>query len=98
MELDFEGARADTMTDEQIHAAALADPDARPLTPERLARMKPVPRTIGMRRALRLTREAFAARYDIPLPLLTDWEEGRAKPDAAAEARLRDISRDPAIA
>jgi len=29
------------MTDEEITAAALADPDARPLTPEQLARMKP---------------------------------------------------------
>jgi putative transcriptional regulator len=28
------------MTDEEITAAALADPDARPLTPEQLARMK----------------------------------------------------------
>jgi putative transcriptional regulator len=28
------------MTDEQITAAALADPDAQPLTPEQLARMK----------------------------------------------------------
>ncbi len=27
--------RADAMTNEDIHAAALADPDARPLTPER---------------------------------------------------------------
>jgi putative transcriptional regulator len=28
-------ARADALTDDQIHAAALADPDAQPLTPER---------------------------------------------------------------
>jgi hypothetical protein len=33
-------SRADAMTDEEIHAAALADPDGQPLTPERLTRMK----------------------------------------------------------
>jgi hypothetical protein len=32
--------RVMAMTDEEITAAALADPDARPLTPEQLARMK----------------------------------------------------------
>ena len=32
------------MTDEEILAAALSDPDAQPLTPERLARMKQMPR------------------------------------------------------
>jgi hypothetical protein len=34
---------ADAMTDEEIHAAALADLDARPLTRERLARMRRTP-------------------------------------------------------
>ena len=32
------------MTDEEVHAAALADPDAQPLTEERLAGIKQVPR------------------------------------------------------
>jgi len=36
---------ADALTDAEIHAAALADPDAQPLSPERLARMRRVPRT-----------------------------------------------------
>ena len=35
---------ADALTDAEIHAAALADPDAQPLTPERLAKMRRVPR------------------------------------------------------
>jgi putative transcriptional regulator len=46
-----------SMTDEEIHAAALADPDAEPLTPERLAAMRRVPRVKTLRRALRLTQE-----------------------------------------
>ena len=34
----FDWSAADALTEEEIHAAALADPDARPLTEERLAR------------------------------------------------------------
>jgi putative transcriptional regulator len=56
-------SRADAMTDEHVHAAALADPDAQPLTDERLARMKPVPRMEIIPRALGLSQEEFAARY-----------------------------------
>jgi putative transcriptional regulator len=36
-------SRADAMTDAEIHAAALADPDAQPLTPARLAKMRRTP-------------------------------------------------------
>ena len=28
----FDWSRADAMTDEQVHAAAMADPDARPMS------------------------------------------------------------------
>jgi putative transcriptional regulator len=48
------------LTDEEIHAAALSDPDAQPLTPERLARMKRTPRVRIIRRALGLSQEEFA--------------------------------------
>ena len=58
-------SRADAMTDEEIHAAALADPDAQPLTPERLARMRRKPQEQVIRRALGLSREEFAARFPI---------------------------------
>jgi hypothetical protein len=34
-------AKVMAMTDEEIRARALADPDAQPLTPEELARMRP---------------------------------------------------------
>jgi putative transcriptional regulator len=33
-------ARIDAMTDEEVVAAALSDPDAQPLTPEQLAKRK----------------------------------------------------------
>jgi putative transcriptional regulator len=88
--------RADTITDEQIHAAALADPDAQPLTEERLARMKQTPRLKIIRGALGLTQEEFAARFQIPLGTLRDWEQGTAVPDQTAQAYLRAIAGDAA--
>ena len=90
---DWERLR--NMTDEEVYAAALADPDAQPLTEELLARMKPVPRAKVIRRALHLTQEEFAARYQIPLGTLRDWEQGAAQPDQAARAYLRAIAGDP---
>jgi putative transcriptional regulator len=48
--------RFDALTDAEVHAAALADPDAQPLTEERLARMKRAPRAKTLRRALGLTQ------------------------------------------
>ncbi len=53
------------MTEAEIEAAALADPDARPMTPEELATARRVPRVRTLRRALGLTQEEFAARYYI---------------------------------
>jgi len=84
------------MTDAQVHAAAVADPDTQPLTPERLAAMRPTPRLKIIRRALGLTQEEFAARYQIPLGTLRDWEQGTKEPDQAARAYLKAISGDPA--
>jgi putative transcriptional regulator len=89
-------SRADAMTEGEIHAAALADPDAQPLTPERLAVMRRTPQVRVIRRALRLSQEEFAARFHIPLGTLRDWEQGRKDPDTAARAYLRVIGHNPA--
>ena len=89
-------SRADVMTAAQVHAAALADPDAQPLTPERLAGMKATPRLKIIRRALGLTQEEFSARFQIPLGTLRDWEQGAAQPDQTARAYLRAIAGDAA--
>jgi putative transcriptional regulator len=62
------------MTEEEIYAAALSDPDAQPLTEADLARMKRVSRAKTIRRVLQLTQEEFAARYHIPLGTLRDWK------------------------
>jgi putative transcriptional regulator len=75
---------ADALTDAEIHAAASAGPDAQPLTPQRLAKMRRVPRAKSLRRALGLSPEEFATRYHIPVSTLRDWEQGRFEPDAVA--------------
>ncbi|MEJ0075215.1 MAG: helix-turn-helix domain-containing protein [Alphaproteobacteria bacterium] len=83
------------MTQQQIEAAAAADPDNRPLTPADFARMKRTPQVKIIRRALGLSQDDFAARYHIPIGTLRDWEQGRAVPDQAARAYLTVIARDP---
>lgn len=83
------------MTEDEIHAAALADPDAQPLTAGRERSMKRVPQVRVIRRALRLSQEEFAARFRIPLGTLRDWEQGRKDPDAAARAYLTVIGCNP---
>jgi putative transcriptional regulator len=83
------------MTEEEIEAAAWADPDARPLSPGERAKVKRVPRIKTLRRALGLTQEEFAARYAIPLGTLRDWEQGRSEPDQPARAYLLVIAHDP---
>ncbi|HEX5321431.1 MAG TPA: helix-turn-helix domain-containing protein [Stellaceae bacterium] len=87
--------RFDALSEDEVHAAALADPDARPLTEEDFARMKRVPRIKSLRRALGLTQEEFAERYRIPVGTLRDWEQGRTEPDQPARAYLLAIAGDP---
>jgi len=88
-------SRVDAMTDAERHAAALADPDAQPLTPEDFKRMKRVPRISVIRRAFRLSQDEFAAQFQIPIGTLRDWEQGRKVPDAAAKAYLWVIASEP---
>ena len=83
------------MTDAEVLAAARSDPDAKPFTSAQLARMKHTPRAKLIRRALGLTQEEFAARFQIPLGTLRDWEQGRCEPDQPARAYLTVIAHDP---
>jgi putative transcriptional regulator len=94
--IQHDWSRFDAMSDAERHAAALADPDAQPLTPERLAQMKRTPQVKVIRRALGLSQEEFAERFQIPLGTLRDWEQSRKAPDAAARAYLVVIGRNPA--
>jgi len=88
-------ARVKAMTDEEVMAAALSDPDAQPLTPEQLARMRRVPRVKWLRQRLDMTQAEFAEAFHLPLSTLRDWEQHRSTPDAPARALLLAIERDP---
>jgi putative transcriptional regulator len=90
----YDWSAFDALTDEDILAAALSDPDAQPLSDAQLARMKrPNPKVV--RQALGLSQEDFAARFRIPVGTLRDWEQGRVEPDQAARAYLMVIARIP---
>ena len=95
MKTRHDWSRADAITDEQVHAAAMKDPDARPMTDEEWAAAPKVSRARTLRRALGLTQEEFATRFHIPLGTLRDWEQGKAEPDQSARAYLRAIAGDP---
>lgn len=87
--------RLDAMTAGEKHAAAKRDPDARPLTEQDMRRMRQTPRAKIIRRALGLSQEEFAARFQIPIGTLRDWEQGRSEPDQAARAYLKVIAGEP---
>jgi hypothetical protein len=56
-EAKHDWSRLDAMTEAEKHAAALSDPDNRPLTEEDMKRMKRTPRATIIRRALGLKQE-----------------------------------------
>ena len=94
---DTDWARLDAMTDEEVIAAALSDPDAQPLTPEQMARMRRVSRVKLLRQRLGMTRAEFAEAFHLPITTLLDWEQHRSTPDAPARALLLAIERDPEV-
>jgi putative transcriptional regulator len=89
--------RLDEMTDEEITAAALADPDNPPLTDEQLAQFRRPSLAMRVRRALRMSRETFATAYGIPLETLQAWERLQAEPTEVELAYLRLIEREPEV-
>ena len=89
-------SRADAMSEAERHAAAMADPDSRPMTDAEWKRAPRLPQVGIVRRALKLSQEEFATAFHIPIGTLRDWEQGRYEPDAAARAYLRVIAREPA--
>ena len=82
------------MTEDEIAAAARSDPDAKPLASSKLKKMRRIPLAKHVRFKLGLTQEEFAARFEIPLGTLRDWEQRRREPDTAALAYLKVIAAD----
>ena len=87
--------RHDAKTDDEIRAAALADPDNPPISPKELARWRPPMLTKVIRNTLRMTRQTFSEIYGIPMGTLRAWERHEAEPTPAETAYLRLIEREP---
>lgn len=90
--------RLDAMSDEELTANALSDPDNPPLTEEEFARIGTVMRTRRALEATGLEPQAFAARFAIPEETLADWLKGRRAADGAALSLLRIIAKRPEVA
>ena len=92
-----QAARLDAMTDDQITAAAVSDPDAQPWTDDDLARAKQAfgARIKITRLKLGMSQPDFAEAFGFSLRALQDWERGRAEPPAAIRSYLRVIEREP---
>ena len=83
------------MTDAEVEAAARADPDAQPMSDDRLGRARRVGLAGSLRFKLKLGRDEFCRRYRIPLGVLRGWERGTIEPDVVALAYLNVIAADP---
>jgi putative transcriptional regulator len=92
---DAARARLDHLTQGEIDANALADPDNLPLTDEELSRGLFGRKVRSAREKLGLSQREFAARFSINLRRLQDWEQGRFAPDSAILAYLKVIESEP---
>ena len=85
----------DKLTDDEIHAAALSDPDAQPWTAEQLARARRVVDVRQIRERLGLVLEEFARQFGLRLETVRGWEDRTVVPDASAIVLLRVIWAEP---
>jgi putative transcriptional regulator len=85
------------LSNAEIHAAAINDPDAQPM-PRNMRGLTKLVNVKKLRERLGLTQGAFAAVYGIPLGTLRDWEQRRKHPDAPARAYLQVIEGSPEAA
>jgi putative transcriptional regulator len=83
------------MTEEEIVAAALSDPDCPPSTPELLAKFRRAVNVRAIREQLGLSQEGFARRFELDVRAIQEWEQDRRRPDRAAKAYLRVIAAEP---
>ena len=95
LESDTDWERFDALTEEEVTAAALSDPDNPPLTDEELAEMRPVPIPPKIREELGMTPLEFAKAFDLPLDAVLTWEAYGTVIDLTAIAYLRVIEQDP---
>jgi putative transcriptional regulator len=92
-----EAARLDAMSDDEITAAARADPDNPPLDAEELARISAAREVRAVRTRSGLTQAEFARAFHINLARLRDLEQARTRADSAISAYLRVIDEAPDV-
>lgn len=85
----------DGLSDDEVTAAAEADPDAVPMTDEEFSRGLVAGQVARIRKATGLSQNKFANRYGIPVGTLRDWEQGRARPDGPTLSYLKVIAAMP---
>lgn len=83
------------MTEEEVIANALSDPDNPPLTDEDFKRMRPIPNPTRIREGLGMTQLEFAEAFEIALDRLQAWETGASILDLEVMTLLRIIEQDP---
>ena len=103
---NFDWAKVDATTDEDIERQVAEDPDLAPLMTEGeilddvrtgKARMV-IPAEVdvrAVRQSLGLSQENFAAKFGFALGSLRNWEQGRRQPDGPARVLLKVIAKEP---
>jgi putative transcriptional regulator len=86
------------VSDADVEARALKDPDNPPLNEEQLKRMALAREVRLIREKTGLSQPQFAARFHIGLARLRDFEQARSEPDFIVRVFLRMIHEDPAKA
>jgi putative transcriptional regulator len=92
-ETDWE--RLATMTEEEIEANALSDPDNPPLTEEELARMRPLPNPRSIREKLGMSQREFALALELSVETIQEWENNFPWVSYPVQTLLRVIEQDP---
>jgi putative transcriptional regulator len=90
MKPEFDRAKVDATTDEDIARQIAEEPD---LAPELTLDMLVTPK--NLRRRLDMTQEQFAEALGVPVATLRNWEQGRNAIDPAARSLLILVARDP---
>ncbi|MFG1462258.1 helix-turn-helix domain-containing protein [Xanthobacter sp. DSM 24535] len=87
--------RLDAVIDADIERAAADDSD-NPIASDEELSLAVLARSLRMvRKKLSLTQEQFSARFEIPLPTVRDWEQGRRMPETPSRSYLKAIINDP---
>ena len=95
---DKERARLKHVSDAEVEARALSDPDNPPLDEQQLKRMALAREVRLIREKTGLSQPQFATRFHIGLARLRDFEQARSEPDFIIRVFLQMIYEDPAKA